>query len=125
PVRRGRPIQACLMVTAGRAMGAAGADVVERGIIGSAEILADVLPQITAQVLAADFADGGLRELYGQAYAAFRRRRSVLLLNLEHQVQFTELPWIAAVQPFRIKDAQAGRTARQTLEQVTLLALTS
>jgi len=121
----GSPIPAYLIGKAARAMEAPVEELVERGIIGSAEILADVLPQITAQVLAADFADGGLRELYGQAYAAFRRRRSVLLLNLEHQVQFTELPWIAAVQPFRIKDAQAGRAARQTLEQVTLLALTS
>jgi hypothetical protein len=40
-------------------------------------------------------------------------------------VRFAELPWIAAVQPFRITGAQTGRAARQTLEQVTLLALTS
>ena len=54
---------------------------------------------------------GTCGELYGQAYAAFRRRRSVLLLNLEHQVQFGELPWIAALQQFRA-DAQDGRAAR-------------
>lgn len=125
PVPPGSPIPAYLTGKAARAVEAPVEELVERGIIGSAEMLADVLPQITAQVLAADFDDGALRELYGQAYAAFRRRRSVLLLNLEHQVRFGELPWIAAVQPFRIKDAQAGRAARQTLEQVTLLALTS
>jgi hypothetical protein len=124
-VTPGSPIPAYLLGKAARAVEARVEELVERGIIGSAEMLADVLPQITAQVLAADFDDGDLRELYGQAYAAFRRRRSVLLLNLEHQVRFAELPWIAAVQPFRIKDAQDGRAARQTLEQVALLALTS
>lgn len=124
-VPAGSPIPAYLLDKAARAVQAPVGELVERGIIGSAEVLAEVLPQITAQVLAADFDDAGLRELYGQAYAAFRRRRSVLLLNLEHQVRFAELPWIAAVQPFRIKDARAGRAARQTLEQVTLLALTS
>jgi len=124
-VPHGSPIPAYLTGKAARAVEGPVEELVERGIIGSAEMLADVLPQITAQVLAADFGNGDLRELYGQAYAAFRRRRSMLLLNLEHQVRFTELPWIAAVQPFRITDAQAGRAARQTLEQITLLALTS
>jgi hypothetical protein len=99
------------------------AELVERGIIGSAEMLAGVLPQVTAQVLAADFADPGLRELYRQAYAAFRQRRSLLLLNLEHQVRFTELPWTAALQPYRVTGTEAGRSARQVLEQATLLAL--
>jgi hypothetical protein len=121
----GSSIPAYLAGKAARAVEAPVEELVERGIIGSAEMLADVVPQLTAHVLAADFDDGDLRELYGQAYAAFRQRRSVLLLNLEHQVRFAELPWIAALQPFRITEAQAGRTARQTLEQVTLLALTS
>jgi hypothetical protein len=121
----GSPIPAYLVGKAARAVEAPVEELVERGIIGSAEMLADVLPQITARVLAADFDDPDLRELYGQAYAAFRCRRSLLLLNLQHQVRFAELPWIAAVQPFRTMDAQAGRAARQTLEQVTLLALTS
>jgi hypothetical protein len=121
----GSPIPAYLIGKAARAVEAPVEELVRRGIIGSAEMLADVLPQISAQVLAADVDDGDLRRLYGQAYAAFRRRRSVLLLHLEHQVRFEELPWIGAVQRFRVKDAQAGRAARQTLEQVTLLALTS
>ena len=56
-----------------------------------------------------------LSGLYGQAYAAFRRRRSLLLLNLEHQVRFDELPWIAALQPFRADSADTARAARQAL----------
>jgi len=124
-VPAGSLIPAYLVGKAARALDAPVEELVKRGIIGSAEMLADVLPQITAQVLAADFDDGDLRELYGRAYAAFRRRHSVLLLNLEHQVRFAELPWTAAVEPFRTTGTQPGRAARQTLEQVTLLALTS
>ena len=81
------------------------------------------MPQITAQVLAAGLDDPQLSGLYGQAYAAFRRRRSLLLLNLEHQVRFGELPWIAALQPFRADTADAAQAARQALTEVTFLAL--
>jgi hypothetical protein len=124
-VPAGEPIPAHLVTKASRALEAHVEELVEQGIIGSGEVLAAVLPQITAQVLAADFDDPHLSVLYGQAYAAFRRRRSLLLLNLEHQVQFTELPWIAAVQSFRTGSADAPRTAHQVLTQVTILALTS
>ena len=100
-VPEGEPIPAHLVAKASRALEAPVEELVERQIIGSAEVLAEVVPQITAQVLAAGLDDPQLSGLYGQAYAAFRRRRSLLLLNLEHQVQFGELPWIAALQPFR------------------------
>jgi len=123
-VPQGHPMPPHLIKKAARALQAPAQELVERGIIGSADILAAVLPQITAQVLAAGFDDPQLQALYGQAYAAFRRRRSLLLLNLEHQVRFEELPWIAALQQFRARDANTEEAARQTLEQVTLLALT-
>jgi hypothetical protein len=84
-----------------------------------------VLPQITAQVAAAGLDDADLRTLYQQIYAAFRRRRSLLLLSLEHQVRIDELPWVAAIAPLRQGTLGAKVQARQTLEQVTLLALSS
>jgi hypothetical protein len=124
-VPEGEPVPAHLVKKASRALEAPVGELVERGIIGSGEVLAAVLPQITAQVLAADFDDPQLSTVYGQAYAAFRRRRSLLLLNLEHQVRFEELPWIAAMQPFRTASADTARAARQVLTQVTTLALTS
>ena len=40
-------------------------------------------------------------------YEAFRRRRSLLLLNLEHQVTVDELPWVRAVARWRGPDAGA------------------
>ena len=122
-VPAGEPIPAHLVAKASRALEAPVEELVERRIIGSAEVLAEVVPQITAQVLAAGLDDPRLSGLYGQAYAAFRRRRSLLLLNLEHQVQFGELPWIAALQPFRASTADVAGAARQTLTQVTYLAI--
>jgi hypothetical protein len=56
---------------------------------------------------------------------AFRRRRSLLLLNLEHQVQIEELPWVAAINAFRVDELLAHELSRQTLEQIVVLALTA
>lgn len=112
-----------LRAKAARALEAPADELVSRGIIGSGEVLASVLPQLTSRILAAGISDPELAGLYEQAYAAFRRRRSLLLLNLEHQVQFDELPWIAAMAPYRATDGAAEAAARQTLAQVTLVAM--
>jgi hypothetical protein len=98
---------------------------VEQGVIPSGEVLARVIPQITAQVRAAGIADPELRRLYGVIYAAFRRRRSLLLLNLEHQVRIEELPWVAAINAFRTDDLSAREQVRQTLEQVVTLVISA
>ena len=98
---------------------------VEREVLPSGEVLARVIPQLTAQVRAADIADAELRRLYGAIYTAFRRRRSLLLLNLEHQVRLEELPWVAAITAFRTDDAGSRAQARTTLEQVVSLAITA
>lgn len=123
-VAGGTEIPAHMIFKASRALEAPIGELVERQIIGSAEVLAIVLPQITSQVAAAGIEDPGLRDLYGQIYAAFRRRRSLLLLNLEHQVRFEELPWIAALAPLRKDGLDTRAQARQTLEEVTVLAFT-
>lgn len=112
-----------LRVKVARALEAPIDELVSRGIIGSGEVLASVLPQVTSRILAAGIGDPELGALYEQAYTAFRKRRSLLLLNLEHQVQFDELPWIAAMAPYRATDGAADAAARQTLDQVTLLAM--
>ncbi|MEZ4454693.1 MAG: hypothetical protein R3B09_34905 [Nannocystaceae bacterium] len=126
-IPEGTPIPAPMIAKAARALEAPIAELVDRGVIPSAEVLAIVLPQISAQIVAAGIVDPGLRGLYGQTYAAFRRRRSLLLLNLEHQVQYDELPWIAALSPLRREDlvVDTATLARQTLEELTLLALTA
>lgn len=95
---------------------------VQEGILGSAEVLAQVLPQVTGQLQAEVFAEPTLRNLYSALYQAFRRRRSLLLLNLEHQVRLHELPWIAALKDLpRNPDAQG--TARRALVETLFLGL--
>ncbi|MDB4942184.1 MAG: hypothetical protein JWP97_1718 [Labilithrix sp.] len=100
-------------------------ELVQRGVIPSSESLGLVLPQMTSRIRAAGIADPALRRLYAAVYAAFRRRRSLLLLNLEHQVELEELPWIRAMSPFRERETSARETALETLRQLSLLAVTS
>ncbi|WP_254896689.1 hypothetical protein [Amycolatopsis sp. Hca4] len=106
-----------------RALEAPVEELVERGVITSGDVLAVVLPQLTAQLMAANLEDERLAVLYAQTYAAFRRRRGLLLLDLEHQVRLEELPWIRALEPFRARRPDVAGAARQTLTQTVLLAL--
>lgn len=124
-VPAGHPIPAHLVAKAEQALEAPVEELVARGVITSGETLARVLPQLTAQTLASDLDDPQLASLYAQTYAAFRRRRSLLLLNLEHQVRFDELPWIGALAPLRTARAGDGDRTRQLLGQTTLLAMTA
>ena len=100
-------------------------ELIDRGVIGSAEVLASVLPQITAQVTAAGIEDTKLRTLFGHIYAAFRRRRSLLLLNLSHQVTIDELPWISVLNSMRRSSLKTESKAQQTLAEVTNLTISA
>jgi hypothetical protein len=124
-IARGYPMPPQLIEKVERSLEAPIDQLVERGVITSSEVLAGVLPQITSQVGAAGIEDLDLRRLYTAIYAAFRRRRSLLLLGLQHQVRLDELPWVEAMRPFRTNELGARTLARQTLEQVSTLAITS
>lgn len=100
-------------------------ELVERGLITSGETLAQVLPQVTSELQAAGIVDPSLRRLYSAIYRAFRRRRSLLLLDLESQVKIGELPWVAAIEQFRSDSLSGQELARQTLEEIVSLALVS
>lgn len=100
-------------------------ELVQRGVIPSSEVLGRVLPQITSQIRAASLTDPDARRLYATTYAAFRRRRSLLLLNLEHQVRFDELPWVAALSALRSESTSTRVAAHASLHEVLLLALSS
>jgi hypothetical protein len=119
----GASIPPHLLAKAARSLEAPIGELVERGVIPSGEVLARVLPQITSQLLAANIQDPALASLYAQTYAAFRRRRSLLLLNLEHQVRLDELPWIAAIAPQRARQDHTTRAAAQSLRETTVTAL--
>lgn len=98
---------------------------VERGLITSGETLARVLPQMTSGIRAAGIIDSTLRQLYAGIYCAFRRRRSLLLLNLEKQIQIEDLPWVTAIDRFRNESLSNHELAKQTLKELTLVTLTS
>lgn len=115
PIRR--RIERCLNATVEA--------LVERGFITSGDTLAMLLPQITSGIHASSFADLELQRLYSAIYRAFSRRRSLLLLNLEKQVQIEELPWIKAIEPMRGETTQEQDRARSALIEVTTLALSS
>ncbi|MEU6586725.1 hypothetical protein [Nocardia sp. NPDC046763] len=119
-----------------RALEAPADELVRRGIIGSGEVLAAVLPQLTSRLLAADIADPVAASLYEQLYTAFRQRRSLLLLDLQHQVRFDELPWVTALNALRTLAGKStggtgpvqpggGSAARRLLRQTALLAIES
>lgn len=98
-------------------------ELAQRGLVGSAEELARLLPQVAAVGLAEGLADAPLRRLYAAIYRAFRRRRSLLLVNLAHQVRIGELPWVAALDCLRHGD-RIPREARADLADAAELALT-
>jgi hypothetical protein len=96
---------------------------VEQRVILSGDELARTVPQLVAQVRAAGFEDARLRRLYGDLYAAFRRRRSLLLLDLAHQVRFEELPWVAALNTLRAEGPGTRAAAREMIEQLATLTI--
>jgi hypothetical protein len=96
---------------------------VAKEIVPSSEAMATVLPSLTSKVRADAISDRELQRLYQAAYVAFRRRRSLLLLNLESQVRLGELPWIRAVEPWVGSDDASRAAARSTLTQAVTLSL--
>jgi hypothetical protein len=114
-----------LVHKATRALEAPPDELIRLGVITSGETLAAVLPQLTSRLMGTDIDDPVVAGLYEQVYTAFRRRRSLLLLNLEHQVRFDELPWITALAPFRASARDNAVAVYRSLRQTTMLALTA
>lgn len=69
----------------------------ERRLVGSAEVLGGLIPQLSSRVVRRGCPDPTVGLLLERLYKAFRDRRSLLLLNLESQVSFQELPWVSAL----------------------------
>ncbi len=90
------------------------------GVVPSAEVLATFGPQIVSATLARSYNDPDLGAVMGANYEAFRRRRSLLLLNLEKQVQLSELPWVKAVAAERAASQDASKDALRALGAMTL-----
>ncbi|MCC5477121.1 hypothetical protein [Streptomyces barringtoniae] len=109
-----RPVEAALSAPVGT--------LVERGVVPSAEVLAELVPQLVAATTAAAHPEPALRTLAAANYRAFRNRRSLLLLNLQRQVRVEELPWVRAVAVHRV-DAGADEVAATALRVLGGLAV--
>jgi hypothetical protein len=106
-----------------RALAADVPTLIGAGVVPSAEVLAALVPQLVATATAASYPDPQLRRLMAAAYGAFRNRRSLLLVDLHHQVSFEELPWVRAVERHRQTTDPVRATARRTLAELGALAL--
>jgi hypothetical protein len=121
-VGEGVPVPASVVRVVRRATEGPVEDLVAHGVIGSGEVLARVLPQVTAQHVSASIGDAVVAGLHARTYTAFRRRRGLLLLDLAHQVRLEELPWVSALARFRSPRRTADGSAA-ALRASALLAL--
>lgn len=97
-------------------------ELIDSGLVPSAEVLARLAPRIAAQAVSAAYPDPELRALMAANYLAFRNRRSLLLTNLESQVRLEELPWVRAVGEHKDpgESREAVRAALRRLGGLTL-----
>lgn len=96
---------------------------VREKVVPSSEVLADLLPAVTANVRSTGIDDEALAQLFSKIYRAFRKRRSLLLLNYESQIRFEELPWISAVENWVSNKGATKNSAREVMLKATSLAL--
>ncbi len=121
----GAPIPASLAEKAAHCFEAPIETLVARRIVRSSETIARLLPALSAAVRANAIEPSELRGVYEASYRAFRQRRSLLLLNLESQVRFEELPWIAALVQVAGTQDDSRRDARTALVRAVRLVLES
>jgi hypothetical protein len=92
-------------------------------VVPSAEVLARLVPQIAASATTAAYRDDALSTLMAATYRAFRKRRSLLLVNLAPQATLVELPWVQVAEPYRIRDTTTSGGAAAPLRRVGEIAI--
>ena len=119
-VAEGSAMPKVVQRTLSRAHAASVTTLLAEGAVPSSEVLAELVPRISATVVAEGFSDPALARLAAANYRAFRRRRSLLLLSLENQVQLSELPW---VRPLASHSGTITNEAMSVAQRVAALAL--
>lgn len=123
-VAEGAIIPPSICAAVRRAIAGTPEELVERGIVPSAEVLARLVPQIAAATTASSYPDEAVQRLVARTYLAFRNRRSLLLLNLDRQVRLDELPWVRALErhrPSRSTGDGAGHGALRRLAELAIV----
>jgi len=103
-------------------------ELLEAELIPSGEVLAVLIPALVAAAQTSFVAphDLALRRLYYAINVAFSKRRSLLLLDLQHQVTIHELPWVQAIERYCKDVAEIDTTKaaiRSLLEDVVVETL--
>jgi hypothetical protein len=93
---------------------------IDSGVVPSAEVLSALVPAISAEVVSRSYSDAALSHVLAANYRAFRARRSLLLLNLEKQVQLEELPWVRSTQAYRVDAADAALSVARRVGALAL-----
>jgi hypothetical protein len=95
-------------------------DLLQSGVLRSAEMLSELAPQLTAATVAGRYEDPIAGRLAKRVYLAFANRRSVLLLNHESQVTVSAIPWFEALEDAASDDRGAGLAKAQAIELASL-----
>ncbi len=96
---------------------------VKSGVISSPDMLANLLPQITSNVICSSIKSSHIKNLYRKVYLAFRSRRSLLLTNYESQIGIQEIPWIQKLDQYMLLDNE--KQAEKVLIQTFNLAISN
>ncbi|MFJ8475915.1 hypothetical protein [Kitasatospora sp. NPDC094011] len=118
----GTPVPATIGRVVEAALSAPIDTLVERGVVPSAEVLAELVPQLVAATTAQSHPDPALRTLVAANHRAFGNRRSLLLTDLTSQLRVDELPWVRAVVAHRA-DEDGREPARLALRRLGELAV--
>lgn len=94
-------------------------ELIEQGLVGSAEVMGSLVPQLTSRLIRQGYPELTTAVLIQRQYEAFRNRRSLLLLNMASQTNFTALPWVAA---FPQDGASQTEPALELAREVVALA---
>lgn len=92
----------------------------QQGIIRSAEMLAELAPQLTAEAVASRYADASAGLLAKRTYRAFANRRSALLLNHQSQVTVHALPWFNLLEHTGVPEHKQALAHAQAVDLATL-----
>lgn len=119
----GVPVPDAIRNVVARTLAGTVEELIDAGVVPSAEVLARLVPRIAATTTAAAYPDEALRTLVAATCLAFRNRRSLLLLDLRHQVRVDELPWVRAIARYRARSEGTRHDALAALRRLGELAL--